>query len=246
MRTRTPLLFVGLVALLAASVVEAAPTSAATLDVLSATVVGDAKFDAPDDGGVVVEKRGTPTPKRPKKGKPDNPGRSGAARGRGRPAWAGTGGRGGPFTVPASAFGGGAVDSRLTLDTALIEAATDPTAPDFVRPVDGRLTSRFSGRHGGIDIAVSYQAVAVAADGRVLFVGGHSCCSYGRYVDVQHADGYVTRYAHLFSFTVRAGDVVEQGDVIGISGDSGRSTGPHLHFEILRDGIAQNPLLLLR
>jgi murein DD-endopeptidase MepM/ murein hydrolase activator NlpD len=79
----------------------------------------------------------------------------------------------------------------------------------------------------------------------VLFSGGRRCCGYGLYVDVQHENGYVTRYAHLSSSSVRPGDTVASGTAIGVSGDTGRSSGPHLHFELRWSGYALNPLSYL-
>ena len=139
-------------------------------------------------------------------------------------------------------YGGG---SESSVARTLENAVLDLFAPDFIWPVEGRLTSRFRRRHSGIDIAVLYEPIAAAASGQVVFAGGRRCCGYGRYVEILHADGYLTRYAHLSSFLVKPGDRVEQGNVIGISGDTGRSTGPHLHFEVWRDDVAANPLLYL-
>ncbi len=73
-------------------------------------------------------------------------------------------------------------------------------------------------------------------------MGGDACCSYGYYIDIQHADGYVTRYAHLSKFLVKLGEQVEQGETIAISGNTGYSTGAHVHFEIRRNGAVRNPL----
>ena len=65
---------------------------------------------------------------------------------------------------------------------------------------------------------------------------------YGNYIDIDHGNGFVTRYGHLSEFRVRTGDRVEQGQLLGIMGSTGRSTGPHLHFEIRLRDIPQNPL----
>lgn len=68
---------------------------------------------------------------------------------------------------------------------------------------------------------------------------------YGKYIDINHGDGWVTRYAHLSSFNVKSGDYVQQSQLIGQMGSTGRSTGPHLHFEIRYNGKPQNPLSYL-
>jgi murein DD-endopeptidase MepM/ murein hydrolase activator NlpD len=115
---------------------------------------------------------------------------------------------------------------------------------------DGTVTSAYGWRrdpftgapqfHKGIDVAALYgQNVPVAAAGRVLFAGNGG--SYGTMVVVEHGPGQQTRYAHLSAVDVRAGDQVISGQVIGKTGDSGRSTGPHLHFEVLTDGQPVDP-----
>ncbi|MGE0230020.1 MAG: peptidoglycan DD-metalloendopeptidase family protein [Dehalococcoidia bacterium] len=125
---------------------------------------------------------------------------------------------------------------------------TQPPEPvyQFIWPLYGNITSYFGPSHPkGIDISVAFQPVVASASGKVVFVGGDPCCSYGYYVDIQHADGYLTRYAHLSRFMVTLGQTVGQGETIGISGNTGYSTGAHLHFEIRRNGIVRNPLDLL-
>jgi uncharacterized protein YraI len=120
----------------------------------------------------------------------------------------------------------------------------------FIWPVDSRRVSTpFSAGHPGIDIDEfpngGNPAWAVAA-GTVSFAGGSTCCSYGLYVIIKHADGYTTLYAHLSSIEVREGQEVRQGTVIGRTGNTGFSTGAHLHFEIRKDGTPLDPLGLLQ
>lgn len=119
-------------------------------------------------------------------------------------------------------------------------------------PVRGEVTSHFGPRsllpgehtHTGIDIAVPVGTpVQVTADGVVQFVGNTD--GYGLRVEVRHADGTVTLYAHLSDVTVEVGQQVRRGDVVGRSGNTGASTGPHLHYEIRRDGQAIDPWPLL-
>jgi len=64
---------------------------------------------------------------------------------------------------------------------------------------------------------------------------------YGKMIDLSHGFGYVTRYGHLSEILVRPGQAVRRGDVIGKVGSTGRSTGPHLHYEVFRDGRRVNP-----
>ena len=117
----------------------------------------------------------------------------------------------------------------------------------FVWPVVDIITSYYGPYHPlGIDINAPLGVpIVAAAAGQVVFIGGDVCCSYGFHVEIKHDETFSTLYAHLDSFTVELGQQVEQGQVISLSGLSGRSTGPHLHFEIRRDGIYQDPLLYL-
>lgn len=95
--------------------------------------------------------------------------------------------------------------------------------------------------HQGVDIAVAYgHDVKAAADGIVSFAGVQN--GYGNTVVIDHDGGRQTRYAHLSQELVRAGDVVSEGQVLGKSGNSGRSTGPHLHFEMLMNGRPVDPV----
>ena len=102
-------------------------------------------------------------------------------------------------------------------------------------PLDG--TARF---HAGVDLAVAYgQDVKSAAGGVVSFAGTKD--GYGQTVVIDHGGGRQTRYAHLSQPLVKAGDTVSEGQVVARSGNSGRSTGPHLHFEMLVNGRAVDP-----
>lgn len=111
-------------------------------------------------------------------------------------------------------------------------------------PLRGPITSSFGYRgrefHTGMDIGAGVGTpVGAAADGRVTFAGYDG--GYGRMVIIDHGGGLVTRYAHLSGFNVRAGQRVSRGQVIGYVGTSGRTTGPHLHFEVLVNGNFRNP-----
>lgn len=122
----------------------------------------------------------------------------------------------------------------------------------FVSPLGGRLTSTFGMRwhpvtgtrsmHGGIDIAVREGTwVGAAADG-VVTVATHDAGHYGTAVYIDHQDGYVTHYGHLSKIYVRVGQRVKARQLIAKSGSTGRSTGPHLHFTIQKNGVNRDPL----
>ncbi|MCR6632024.1 MAG: M23 family metallopeptidase [Magnetospirillum sp.] len=99
--------------------------------------------------------------------------------------------------------------------------------------------------HTGIDLKAFPRApVTATAPGRVVFAGRNG--GYGRMVEIDHGLGVHTRYAHLASINVRPGQMVPLGARIGQVGNSGRSTGPHLHYEVLVDGRARNPQPFLK
>ncbi len=119
-----------------------------------------------------------------------------------------------------------------------------------VRPSEGWTTSGFGYRtspftgsklfHEGIDIANNIGTPVYApADGRVIFTGQRD--GYGRVLVINHGYGLTTRYAHLSAFKVKVGDKVARGDHIAAVGNTGRSTGPHLHYEVRLNNIPQNP-----
>ena len=107
----------------------------------------------------------------------------------------------------------------------------------------GRRVDPISGKmawHTGIDFAgrKGTDVVAIAA-GVVVYAGPRD--GYGNLVEVEHGDGFVTRYAHQEALVVRAGDIVKRGDTLGSLGTTGRSTGPHVHVEVLKNGRHVNP-----
>jgi len=114
----------------------------------------------------------------------------------------------------------------------------------FLIPTRGTLSSRYGMRNGrmhyGLDIATSIGTPIKAADGgKVVYAGWKG--SYGYMVEIDHENGYVTRYAHCSSIEVKVGQRVYKGQVIARVGSTGRSTGPHLHFEVLKNGKNVNP-----
>jgi murein DD-endopeptidase MepM/ murein hydrolase activator NlpD len=137
------------------------------------------------------------------------------------------------------------------------------TTADWIRansapnlwPVEGQITGSFGERidpfngegafHSGVDISAGIGCPVIApADGIVTFadfLGG-----YGRAINVDHGHGISTRYGHLSSFAVTAGQYIHRGDTIGYVGASGRATGPHLHYEVRINDVPVNPYKYLR
>jgi murein DD-endopeptidase MepM/ murein hydrolase activator NlpD len=116
----------------------------------------------------------------------------------------------------------------------------------FIWPTSGRITQRYSWYHPAVDIAnKSAPDVVAAASGKVILVIS-SRWGYGRHVVIDHGNGYRTLYAHLNRIYVKKGQTVSQGQALGQMGSTGRSTGTHLHFEIIKKGTKLNPLSLLK
>lgn len=120
-------------------------------------------------------------------------------------------------------------------------------ATAYVMPAQGVLSSGYGIRwgrlHQGIDIAGPIGTPVVAAASGVVEFAGWNSGGYGNVIDIRHSDGSLTRYAHLSRVQVQQGDCVSQVQVIGAIGSTGRSTGPHLHFELHLAGQgAVNPV----
>lgn len=136
----------------------------------------------------------------------------------------------------------GTVNTNLTTSSAKV-----PLGITLIKPVTGVISSRFGARsrirvsaHTGLDIAVpSGTSVKAAASGKVTFAGRKG--SFGNLVVITHSNGVQTYYGHCSAFKCKPGDNVQQGQVIALSGNTGNSTGPHLHFEVRINGIAYNP-----
>ncbi len=126
------------------------------------------------------------------------------------------------------------------------DAGTVVAFGQFVWPTQGVITQRFSWYHPGFDIANNGLPMVNAADaGKIIFAGWDST-GYGNMVLIDHGNGFKTRYGHLSQITVISGQNVKRGDTIGKMGNTGRSTGPHTHFEIYLNGARVNPLNYLR
>ena len=140
------------------------------------------------------------------------------------------------------------IESRL-LERRL-ELMMVPSAPPVRGPVGSGFGFRldpFTSRaalHTGLDFpAPTGTAIHAAAGGVVLSADAQA--AYGQTVEIDHGNGLVTRYAHTSKFQVRPGDVVRRGQLIANVGNTGRSTGSHLHFEVLLNGVQQNPARFL-
>lgn len=117
----------------------------------------------------------------------------------------------------------------------------------FIWPVSGTISQRYVWYHRAMDIANKGLPPILAADsGKVVVAGWPDGVGYGNRVMIDHGNGFVTLYAHMSSIAVSVGQTVNRGDVIGNVGSTGRSTGPHLHFEIRRGGEILDPSQFLR
>lgn len=117
---------------------------------------------------------------------------------------------------------------------------------DFSMPASGQLSSRFGSRwgrtHKGIDVAANEGTPIYAADNGTVVYSKFNDGGYGYLIEIDHQNGYVTYYAHCSKLVVNEGDVVAKGDLIGYVGNTGRSTGAHLHFEVRKNGEPCDPL----
>ena len=137
--------------------------------------------------------------------------------------------------------GGAAGDWDPASDSAASPTMWPLTEPGFVTQ---SLLAGDEGGHPGIDIAIaSGSYVRAAGAGEVIEAGEDPV--YGRFALLDHGNGFWTRYGHALYLVVRRGQRVRRGEVIAISGSTGRSTAPHLHFEILRNGRAIDPLSMV-
>jgi murein DD-endopeptidase MepM/ murein hydrolase activator NlpD len=177
-----------------------------------------------------------------------------------------------PSTIPSmdvirqqvSALTGQADGAEIALETSLALAIRSSLGPStgggipYLWPVitdTYHLSSPFGWRsdpfrntrkwHAGMDIADGMGApITAAADGKVTYAGWRM--GYGNLVEIKHENGFTTRYGHLSKTIAKEGDRVNAGDLIALMGSTGRSTGPHLHFEIRKDDNVLNPLAFIK
>lgn len=121
-----------------------------------------------------------------------------------------------------------------------------------IRPLNGKIVSGFGYRndpyfghghfHAGVDIVAQIGTpIAAVADGTII-TAGYTATGYGIEIEIDHGKGYVTKYAHLSSTKANKGSKVKRGEIIGYTGSTGYSTGPHLHYEVIKNGEKVNPL----
>ncbi len=142
-------------------------------------------------------------------------------------------------------------DSQLSvLGTLLDNRKLDNSVIPSGAPINSYVTSGFGGRadpfgrggenHQGFDFKANYgDPVHVVAGGVVIWAGPRG--GYGNLVEVDHGNGYTTRYGHNSELEVKVGDLVHAGDEVAKAGSTGHSTGPHVHFEVRLNGVAVNP-----
>jgi murein DD-endopeptidase MepM/ murein hydrolase activator NlpD len=147
-------------------------------------------------------------------------------------------------------------DNLAVLESLLLEKKVrDRLLPTTLPVADASIGSSFGYRsdpiaglramHEGIDfVADTGTPVVAAADGVVISADYHS--EFGNVIDIDHGDGLISRYAHLSKINIKAGSLVKRGELLGAVGTTGRSTGPHLHFEVRMLGVPQNPAVFLK
>lgn len=167
-------------------------------------------------------------------------------------------GIGGPFVEPQGTNGSVFENSMNDLDTALNRLETMRTTAGelpFGNPAPGRnITSRFGNRmdpflgrpalHAGIDFQAETGANVRATGAGTVTAAGNSG-GYGNMVEVDHGQGISTRYGHMSAILVKVGDTIEAGDIVGRAGSTGRSTGPHVHYEVRRNDSPVDPMRFL-
>ncbi|UCB51883.1 MAG: M23 family metallopeptidase [Candidatus Zixiibacteriota bacterium] len=145
-----------------------------------------------------------------------------------------------------SSFAGEEIQSALTSDSIAVEPGSAGGIPRGA-PIEGWITQEFSlnipgfgTQHPGIDFAAKTGTeVKATADGKVILVVWDDM--YGKLVAVDHANGYATYYGHNSKILVNPGDAVRRNQVIALSGNTGRSSAPHLHYEIRKDDVPVDP-----
>lgn len=151
---------------------------------------------------------------------------------------------------PAPAAVAAASSSSSSTSTSSQSRSTTSTATGgylgatgaFLWPARGRITQYSSSWHTAIDIAAPTGTPVYASDGGRVVAAGWDSTGYGWHVRINHGNGFTTLYAHFSVYNVDVGDYVNKGTLIGRIGSTGNSTGPHLHFEVRRNGVRNNPM----
>ena len=183
----------------------------------------------------------------------------------------GKGGRGGPLINPARPLSANELereidrlseiveqrsDSLTALESQIMERRIKTTLLPTIVPINGTHVGSTFGRridpiagvsamHEGIDfVADPGTPVIASAGGVVLTAESHP--QYGNLIEIDHGNDFSSRYAHLSKIKVKPGQIIKRGQEIALSGNTGRTTGPHLHFEVRFKGVAQNPARFLQ
>ena len=147
-------------------------------------------------------------------------------------------------------------DQLGVLEALLVQnSASRMFLPTLMPILDGWFSSNFGYRidpftglrsfHEGVDFPTeSGTPIVAAASGKVVYAGWHA--QYGKMIEIDHGNGLVSRYAHASQVFVREGDLVARGQRVAAVGSTGRSTGPHLHYEVRLNGVPQNPARFLQ
>jgi murein DD-endopeptidase MepM/ murein hydrolase activator NlpD len=150
-----------------------------------------------------------------------------------------------PSPTPTDEAPKAAPAAAAAADRATAAAEPDLPAGRWIWPVRGRISQAFSPSHRAIDIVADHGTLVQSADAGQVVYARWETSGYGYLVIVDHGDGYRTYYGHLYGFYVDVGQSVERGDLLGQLGNTGDSTGPHLHFEIRYRGSHLDPLDVL-
>lgn len=180
-------------------------------------------------------------------------------------------GKGGPLVRPSAPLSAGELQREIDRLGELVEQRSDeltalesqlmerriktsllptivPIEADHIGSSFGRRIDPIAGigaMHEGIDFVAETGTPIVASAGGVVAVAEYHP-QYGKMIEIDHGNDFSSRYAHLSKLSVKAGQIVRRGQPIGASGNTGRSTGPHLHFEVRFKGVAQNPARFLQ
>ena len=147
-------------------------------------------------------------------------------------------------------------DSLTALESQLMERRIKTTLLPTIVPIDANHVGSTFGRridpiagvgamHEGIDFVADTGTQVIASAGGVVQIAEHHP-QYGKLIEIDHGNDFSSRYAHLSRIDIKPGQIVKRGQIIGVSGNTGRSTGPHLHFEVRFKGVAQNPARFLQ
>ncbi|WP_240791401.1 M23 family metallopeptidase [Psychromonas sp. SP041] len=134
------------------------------------------------------------------------------------------------------------------IDELFISGRPVPNENSWISSPFGTRSDPFTGRlrrHNGVDIA-GHTGMPINATAAGVITTSEARTGYGFLVEINHGSGYKTRYAHASSIVVSVGDVVEKGQQIAVMGTTGRSTGPHVHYEVIKDGRQINPIYYIQ